>query len=447
MSIITQEMRQKGTTRRPITLKQFSMLLKEESLENLPNRLLIDLDAITREELWSLIELMRFKPNGQALIHRLVELGPSPSDHLKNLISIGKSSLAQEFVADLKLESDPQLVLQRISLLLFDGYFQKALDLSLSLTEDPRLPLSSRGMLMRFAGQALLEVGEVDRAKIYFEAALDLSVQMGDFAGRFSILLFLAKCAAAKNRSALSHSYLEKSADILHRHNLNLHFYLDYYRCLAHARGASQTKTVETLLLTSRMAQCLGDPLSEGQGYVEAGLVCGSSLGEADRGRLMERIQELGLPPHHDFDNWMAAFRGDEYTQGQSYGFNKILAHFQIPQPDFNFREMFKLVDLAQWFYDPETNFFIDLVEGRVEALIKDSPSEKLLTQLTRNNGTMTVEAIFESVWKIKWHPGRHMSVLKMAVFRFNQIKAGLKINRREGSLELSHPGIILGSV
>jgi tetratricopeptide (TPR) repeat protein len=450
MSIITQEMRHKETTRKPITLKQFSARLKGEPLDRLPTRVLIDLDTVTREEFWSLIELMRIRPGGHQLIQRLVELGPSPSDHLKNLISIGKSSSAGKFIDSLEDVSDPNLILQKISLLLFDGRFLEALDLSFSLIEEPKLQLRERGLLMLFSGQALLEMGKIDQARIYLEAALDYSTQQGDVAGKFSSLLFLAKCAAWNGQSALSHSYLGKSVEILHRHSLNLRFYLDYYRCFAHVKtdseAATQKSIAQVLLLTSRIAQYLSDPLSEGRGLVESGLICASSLNTAELSLVLQKIQKLHLPPHHDFDLWLDTFRGDAVREEKSYSLIRLCSRFRGVRNDTKFLDNLKEVESAEWFYDPAARFLIDLVTGKVEILIKDSPHEKLLTQLTQNNGVMGVEEVFEAVWKIKWHPGRHLSVLKMAISRFNRMKVGLKMTRREGLIELSQPGIILDS-
>jgi tetratricopeptide (TPR) repeat protein len=350
-------------SKKPVTLKRFSTLLKDQPLNRLPSRVLVDLDTVSREELWSLIEVIKLRPGGHSLVQRMAVLDPLP-----------------------------QQLPEKISTLLAEGHFQKAIETLLPLLQNSSLPFRLRGELLRLTGEAWMELGKTDQARTYFETALDHSSQMDDELGIFSSLLSLAKVTAISKQTAISISYFKRVAGILGQHRLNLSFYLGYYRCLAEAGILSRAKSFEILMLSCKMAQCLNEPVTEAKIRLEAGV--------------------------------LSRFEGGE----------------------LDFQKIMKSVESASWFYDRGTGFFIDLATGETKNLVKNSPNEKILIFLMKNNGAMSIEGLFEKIWKIKWHPLRHLNVLKMSIFRFNRAKIGVKINRREGSLELSLRGIVLNA-
>ena len=146
------------------TLDEISDLMRQGKLSQIPSTLSLDLNTISKEQYWTLMELLRHHPFGGSLIKRQHEL--ENIVELRNLVNGGKLSDAESRLKGCETRQRSRSSIGESSYSCFSGRYSEAIALCLLCLAETGLEMTTRGVMSQLAGHAFLEVGELNTLKL-----------------------------------------------------------------------------------------------------------------------------------------------------------------------------------------------------------------------------------------------------------------------------------------
>jgi tetratricopeptide (TPR) repeat protein len=432
------------------TLEEVRELIEKGDMDSVPSKIMIDLEKMTRDQFWVLIELARQRHFGHALIHRTFELDRGAA-YLRNAVTAGRFDLAnREMNSDENAAAvaDPEISLEKARALVFQGRYEEALSIAIQAANHPKVELSSRGVLFQLMAHALMELGDLNRSKSYLEAALDIAVSVGNHLGKFSALLFLAKIEAFQNRENESSFLLNSVFDLLISQKMNLRWLLGYYRTRSHVRMASASlpgleSAAKDTQIAVMIARTLGDQLFEARGLIECALMLKDRTSERTLHSISFALEQNEIF-ESDLLTWIDTLRLGNLPLKPTYTLKRMFESAQ--NADVSLLKVKLWEESPAWCYDLSNGILIDFAGSAFRAVVSGSSAEKMILALLKANGTMTPKDLFEAAWGLNWNGDRHDNTLKVSVTRFNQQEGSLRIVRSpEGfSFNLKN-GVVIG--
>jgi tetratricopeptide (TPR) repeat protein len=386
------------------TLDEVSDLIRQGNLSQLPSTLSVDLTKISKEQYWTLMELLRHHSFGGSLIKRQHEI--ENVVELRNLVNAGKFSDAESKLQNSKLAADPEGQLEKARILVFSGKYPETIALCLLCLAEPSLEMTTRGVMSQLAGHAFLEIGELKTSKAYLDSALDIATSVGNTNGQISAWLFLAKQAAFEGQFEEANFHAKNACETIIETNSNSRWLLGYVRTIAQIEaikpGGTYARTLSLYFLGERMARFLGDSLYETRCRLEAALVSLKKMSDDEIDLLLNQARRESRFSESDLAVWISAIENGSLSEASPLTLKRLMHSSVSKNLDGEasglFSDFIAKYGKASWAFDIATGLLIDFVKESYTAIAPDSPTARIIEALAESpNQKMKQEELFET--------------------------------------------------